>query len=89
MRHLRMHMLASQGYCVIQIDSRGSQHRGLRFESHLRGKMVSICHIDFTLRNYFLQINFYSGHNRTSGSSGGFRMAGGNVEFHRHESCCR
>ncbi|XP_065212000.1 dipeptidyl peptidase 9-like isoform X2 [Planococcus citri] len=42
MRHLRMHMLASQGYCVIQIDSRGSQHRGLRFESHLRGKMGTI-----------------------------------------------
>ncbi len=41
MRHLRMHMLAAQGYCVVQIDSRGSQHRGLRFESHLRGKMVS------------------------------------------------
>lgn len=33
-------MLAAQGYCVVQIDSRGSQHRGLLFESHLRGKMV-------------------------------------------------
>ncbi|KAK7570778.1 hypothetical protein V9T40_010145 [Parthenolecanium corni] len=42
MRHLRMHMLAAQGYCVVQIDSRGSQHRGLRFESHLRGKMGTI-----------------------------------------------
>lgn len=34
-------MLAAQGYCVVQIDSRGSQHRGLKFESHLRGRMVS------------------------------------------------
>lgn len=42
MRHLRMHMLAAQGYCVVQIDSRGSQHRGLNFESHLRGKMGTI-----------------------------------------------
>ena len=35
-------MLAAQGYCVVAIDSRGSQHRGLQFESHLRRKMVSI-----------------------------------------------
>ncbi|GLH11264.1 AGAP003138-PA-like protein [Gryllus bimaculatus] len=39
MRQLRMHMLAAQGYCVVAIDSRGSQHRGLHFESHLRGRM--------------------------------------------------
>lgn len=30
MRQLRMHMLASQGYCVICIDSRGSRHRGVQ-----------------------------------------------------------
>lgn len=41
MRHLRMHMLAAQGYCVVAIDSRGSQHRGLNFESHLKGRMVN------------------------------------------------
>ncbi|KAG8251672.1 dipeptidylpeptidase [Homalodisca vitripennis] len=39
MRHLRLHMLAAQGYCVIAIDSRGSHHRGLKFESHLKGRM--------------------------------------------------
>lgn len=39
MRQLRMHMLAAQGYCVICVDSRGSRHRGVRFESHLRCKM--------------------------------------------------
>lgn len=40
-----MHMLASQGYVVIAIDSRGSRHRGLIFESHLKGRLVSTCNI--------------------------------------------
>ncbi|KAG5343681.1 DPP9 peptidase, partial [Acromyrmex charruanus] len=42
LRHLRMHMLAAQGYCVVLIDSRGSQHRGLIFESHLRRRMGTV-----------------------------------------------
>ncbi|XP_018323379.1 dipeptidyl peptidase 9 isoform X2 [Agrilus planipennis] len=42
MRQLRMHMLAARGYCVIAIDSRGSQHRGLIFESHLKGRMGTV-----------------------------------------------
>ncbi|XP_047119036.1 dipeptidyl peptidase 9 [Schistocerca piceifrons] len=42
MRQLRMHMLASQGYCVVAVDSRGSQHRGLLFESHLKGRMGTV-----------------------------------------------
>lgn len=42
MRHLRMHMLAAQGYCVVLIDSRGSQHRGLIFESHLQRRMGTV-----------------------------------------------
>lgn len=37
-----MHMLAARGYCVIAIDSRGSQHRGLQFEAHLRCKMGTV-----------------------------------------------
>lgn len=37
-----MHMLAAQGYCVICVDSRGSRHRGVSFESHLRGKMGQV-----------------------------------------------
>lgn len=37
-----MHMLAAQGYCVVLIDSRGSQHRGLIFESHLRRRMGTV-----------------------------------------------
>lgn len=46
MRQLRMHMLASQGYCVICIDSRGSRHRGvqvkhLHFSLSLNNKNVS------------------------------------------------
>ncbi|XP_014215418.1 dipeptidyl peptidase 9 isoform X2 [Copidosoma floridanum] len=42
MRHLRMHMLAAQGYCVVLIDSRGSNHRGLLFESHLQRRMGTV-----------------------------------------------
>lgn len=42
MRQLRMHMLAAQGYCVICIDSRGSRHRGVRFENHLRCRMGTV-----------------------------------------------
>lgn len=42
MRQLRMHMLASQGYCVICIDSRGSRHRGIKFESHIHKRMGTV-----------------------------------------------
>lgn len=42
MRQLRMHMLAARGYCVIAIDSRGSQHRGIMFESHLKCRMGTV-----------------------------------------------
>ncbi|XP_060524542.1 dipeptidyl peptidase 9 [Cylas formicarius] len=42
MRQLRMHMLAARGYCVIAIDSRGSQHRGLLFEGYIKGKMGTV-----------------------------------------------
>lgn len=37
-----MHMLAAQGYCVVLIDSRGSHHRGLVFESHLQHRMGTV-----------------------------------------------
>lgn len=39
MRQMRSHLLASQGYCVVCIDNRGSHYRGVAFESHLRLKM--------------------------------------------------
>ncbi|KAJ8927645.1 hypothetical protein NQ314_019869 [Rhamnusium bicolor] len=42
MRQLRMHMLAARGYCVVAIDSRGSQHRGLQFESYIRRRMGTV-----------------------------------------------
>lgn len=35
-------MLASQGYCVICIDSRGSRHRGVQFESHIRCRLGTV-----------------------------------------------
>ncbi|XP_046431750.1 dipeptidyl peptidase 9 isoform X1 [Neodiprion fabricii] len=46
MRHLRMHMLAAQGYSVVLIDSRGSQYRGLMFESYLQRRMGTVELID-------------------------------------------
>lgn len=41
-RQLRMHMLAAKGFCVVSIDSRGSQHRGVAFESHLHLRMGTV-----------------------------------------------
>jgi len=38
-RMIRNHLLASQGFCVVCIDSRGSDNRGVAFESHIRLKM--------------------------------------------------
>jgi len=40
-RFLRLHMLASVGYVVIIIDSRGSSNRGVKFEAHIHSQMVS------------------------------------------------
>lgn len=41
-RQMRMHMLAAQGYCVVCIDSRGSHHRGSKFEGYLRKRMGTV-----------------------------------------------
>ncbi len=41
-RQIRNHLLASLGYCVVCIDSRGSQNRGTAFESHLRLRMGQV-----------------------------------------------
>ena len=35
-------MLAAQGYCVVMVDSRGSQNRGFAFESYLRRRMGTV-----------------------------------------------
>lgn len=37
-----MHMLASRGYVVVAIDSRGSHHRGLQFEGYIKGRMGTL-----------------------------------------------
>lgn len=41
-----MHMLAAQGYSVVLIDSRGSQYRGLIFESHIQRRMGTVELVD-------------------------------------------
>ena len=43
MRQMRNHLLASEGYCVVSIDSRGSYNRGTAFEAHLRHRMGQVC----------------------------------------------
>lgn len=42
MRHMRNHLMASQGFCVVSIDSRGSCNRGTVFESHLKNRMGQV-----------------------------------------------
>lgn len=37
----RLNMLSLLGYCVVVIDSRGSNNRGLAFEAYLKHRMVS------------------------------------------------
>ena len=39
---MRNHLLASQGFVVVCIDSRGSQNRGKVFEAHLRNRMGQV-----------------------------------------------
>ena len=41
-RQGRNHLLASQGFCVVCIDSRGSLNRGSAFEAHLRLRMGQV-----------------------------------------------
>ena len=38
---MRTHMLAAHGFCVVCIDSRGSDNRGMGFQAHLMNRMVS------------------------------------------------
>jgi dipeptidyl-peptidase 9 len=41
-RFLRLHTLASVGYIVVVIDSRGSSNRGVKFESYLYSQLGSV-----------------------------------------------
>jgi dipeptidyl-peptidase 9 len=43
---MRNHLLASEGYCVVSIDSRGSHNRGTAFEAHLRHRMGQVSHYE-------------------------------------------
>jgi len=45
-RFLRLHTLASVGYVVIIIDSRGSGNRGVNFEAHIHSQMVGLATLD-------------------------------------------
>ena len=39
-RFLRLHTLAFLDYVVVVLDSRGSSHRGVQFEAHIKGRLV-------------------------------------------------
>ncbi|XP_068217006.1 LOW QUALITY PROTEIN: dipeptidyl peptidase 8-like [Palaemon carinicauda] len=41
-RHMRTHMLAAHGFCVVCIDSRGSDNRGMGFQAHLMNRMGTV-----------------------------------------------
>ncbi|KAK8727644.1 hypothetical protein OTU49_009672 [Cherax quadricarinatus] len=41
-RHMRTHMLAAHGFCVVSIDSRGSDNRGVGFQAHLMNRMGTV-----------------------------------------------
>ncbi|KAA0183391.1 hypothetical protein HAZT_HAZT002255 [Hyalella azteca] len=41
-RHMRMHMLASHEMCVVSIDSRGSDNRGVHFQAHIKNRMGTV-----------------------------------------------
>ncbi|XP_045123051.1 dipeptidyl peptidase 8-like isoform X3 [Portunus trituberculatus] len=41
-RHMRTHMLAANGFCVVSIDSRGSDNRGVSFQAHLMNRMGTV-----------------------------------------------
>ncbi|XP_047488965.1 dipeptidyl peptidase 8-like [Penaeus indicus] len=41
-RHMRTHMLAAHGFCVVSIDSRGSDNRGVGFQAHLVNRMGTV-----------------------------------------------
>ena len=39
---MRSHMLAELGMCVISIDSRGSDNRGMAFQAHIKNRMGTV-----------------------------------------------
>jgi len=41
-RFLRLHTIAKLGYVVVVMDCRGSAHRGLQFEGHIKNRLVGI-----------------------------------------------
>ncbi|RWS14610.1 Dipeptidyl peptidase 9-like protein [Dinothrombium tinctorium] len=41
-RHVRRHLLSSEGYVVCAFDCRGSHHRGTQFEAHIQNRMGQV-----------------------------------------------
>lgn len=41
-RHVRLHTIASLGYVVVAIDSRGSCNRGLAFEAWIKNRLGTV-----------------------------------------------
>lgn len=48
-RFLRLHTIAKLGYVVVVMDCRGSAHRGLQFEGHIKNRLVGILSYNYNL----------------------------------------
>lgn len=48
-RFLRLHTIAKLGYVVVVMDCRGSAHRGLQFEGHIKNRLVGIAGLNLRL----------------------------------------
>jgi len=55
-RFLRHHTLATHGYTVVVIDGRGSCHRGLKYESYIKDKLVK----NITMTKNYLALSIVS-----------------------------
>lgn len=77
-------MLAALGYCVVTIDSRGSQNRGVKFESHIKGRLVLLLESKF----YPCYSTFDPGYGGAARPSRSATMAGRIDGLHRYEPRC-
>jgi len=53
-RFLRLHTIAKLGYVVVVMDCRGSAHRGLQFEGHIKNRLVGIANLHPFINNALL-----------------------------------
>lgn len=57
-RFLRLHTIAKLGYVVVVMDCRGSGHRGLQFEGHIKNRLVGIANLHYFINALLRCIDF-------------------------------